>query len=90
VFNSYKTNTLHYDASRCIDCGMCLAVCPHAVFGPSGRAVRLVRAEACMECGACQLNCPTQAIAVDSGVGCAAAMMWAALRGQKEAKCSCG
>jgi ferredoxin len=37
-----------------------------------------------MECGACQLNCPTGAIAVDSGVGCAAAMIASALRGRRE------
>jgi ferredoxin len=36
-----------------------------------------------MECGACQLNCPTAAITVDSGVGCASAMIGAALRGKK-------
>jgi hypothetical protein len=40
-----------------------------------------------MECGACQVNCPTHAIAVESGVGCAAAMICAALTGQKEATC---
>jgi len=48
-----------------------------------------------MECGACQLNCPTGAISVESGVGCAAAMIYAALTGKKEATCgktdsSCG
>jgi hypothetical protein len=40
-----------------------------------------------MECGACQLNCPSGAIAVDSGVGCAAAMIKAALRGKDEVVC---
>jgi len=49
--------------------------------------VRLQRAEACMECGACQINCPTGAVTVDSGVGCAAAMIRAALTRQKEATC---
>lgn len=52
---------------------------------------RLKKPEACMECGACQLNCPTEAINVDSGVGCASAMITAALGGQKleEATCDC-
>jgi hypothetical protein len=36
-----------------------------------------------MECDACQLNCLYQAIQVESGVGCASAMIGAALRGKK-------
>jgi NAD-dependent dihydropyrimidine dehydrogenase PreA subunit len=83
-------NTLEYDPSLCVNCGMCVMVCPHAVFAApgegNGRAVQLVRWEACMECGACQLNCPTGAIRVDSGVGCAAAMIAGALTG-KEPTC---
>jgi ferredoxin len=51
---------------------------------------QLVRPDACTECGACQLNCPTGAIVVDSGVGCAAAMIRAALRGEEEASCGSG
>ena len=96
MFNSYTTNTLKYDPELCANCGMCIAVCPHGVFAPDGNAVQLVRPTACMECGACQLNCPTGAITVDSGVGCATAMIYAALRGQKEVTCgdtaqpSCG
>ncbi len=87
MFNSYLSNTLKYDPELCANCGMCMDVCPHGVFAPDGNAVRLVRPAACMECGACQLNCPTGAIAVDSGVGCATAMIYAALRGQKEVTC---
>ena len=34
----------------------------------------------------CKLNCPTGAITVDSGVGCAAAMILAAVTGKKEGK----
>jgi hypothetical protein len=43
-----------------------------------------------MECGACMLNCVTGAIRVESGVGCASAMIRSALKGEKEAACSCG
>ncbi|MFZ1946581.1 MAG: mercury methylation ferredoxin HgcB [bacterium] len=82
-------NTLEYDQSLCSGCGMCATVCPHAVFAMDGRKARLADPDACMECGACQVNCPAGAIKVDSGVGCAAAMIWAALRGRKEPVCGC-
>ncbi len=80
-------NTLEYDPELCIGCAMCTIVCPHAVFAMNDGMAQLVRAQACMECGACQRNCPTGAITVDSGVGCAAAMIRAALTGRKEASC---
>jgi NAD-dependent dihydropyrimidine dehydrogenase PreA subunit len=80
-------NTLAYDAGLCVNCGLCSIVCPHGVFTAGERVARLVRAEACMECGACQRNCPTGAIVVDSGVGCAAAMIRAALTGKREVTC---
>ena len=82
-----QINTLEYDPGLCINCGMCSIVCPHGVFAPNGRVAQLVRPEACMECGACELNCPTGAITVESGVGCAAAMIASALRGRREVSC---
>lgn len=81
-------NTLQYHSELCIGCGICSIVCPQGVFASDSTDIaELVCPEACMECGACQLNCPTDAIMVDSGVGCAAAMMFAALTGKKEAAC---
>ena len=82
-----RRNTLAFNVAACINCGMCSAVCPQGVFTPGARRVRIVRADACMECGACQRNCPTVALQVDSGVGCAAAMINAALRGLTEPSC---
>jgi NAD-dependent dihydropyrimidine dehydrogenase PreA subunit len=84
---STSMNTLEYNPELCINCGLCSIVCPHAVFASNDRVAQLVRPEACMECGACWLNCPTGAITVDSGVGCAAAMIYAALTGKKEPTC---
>ena len=89
MFNQYSKNTLALDQEQCIGCGMCVMVCPHGVFELKNGLANIVRYEACMECGACQLNCPSGAITVDSGVGCAYAMIKAALRGKKEVSC-CG
>ena len=80
-------NTLRYDPALCIGCGMCSITCPHAVFACSDGRAQLVRPDSCMECGSCQRNCPTGAITVNSGVGCAAAMIRAALLRRKEATC---
>lgn len=80
-------NTLRYLPGRCVNCGRCSEVCPHRVFRPGERKAVLDAPHRCMECGACQLNCPVGAILVDSGVGCAAAMIRAALTGSKEVTC---
>jgi NAD-dependent dihydropyrimidine dehydrogenase PreA subunit len=89
MFNAYIENTLTYDPSRCNGCGKCVEVCPHGVYEMDGRLAVLAHKEACMECGACQLNCITGSIHVESGVGCATAMIQAALKGSKEVECSC-
>jgi NAD-dependent dihydropyrimidine dehydrogenase PreA subunit len=87
MVNLYAINTLKYDRELCNNCGMCTTVCPHGVFEQGANKAELANPEACMECGACQKNCPTGALTVDSGVGCAAAMIMAALTGRKEAIC---
>jgi NAD-dependent dihydropyrimidine dehydrogenase PreA subunit len=89
MLNAYLENTLVYNPELCNGCGLCVDVCPHEVFEMDGRKASLARSQACMECGACQLNCVTAAIAVESGVGCASAMIRAALTGQREATCGC-
>ncbi len=89
MLNAYLTNTLEYKPELCNGCAMCVAVCPHAVFAMDDRKAVLVRRQACMECGACQINCVTGAISVQSGVGCATAMIQSALSGKKEVSCDC-
>ncbi|QLC50723.1 ferredoxin family protein [Methanolobus zinderi] len=91
MFDSYNENTLQYYPEKCINCLMCTQVCPHGVFTGGGEHVELKRPSSCMECGACAMNCPVQAIEVQSGVGCAWAMIRAALRGKDmdSADCCC-
>jgi NAD-dependent dihydropyrimidine dehydrogenase PreA subunit len=67
--------TLRFDVEKCTGCGQCALVCPHGVFVMSGNRATLADRGACMECGACALNCAFGAIEVDSGVGCAAAII---------------
>jgi NAD-dependent dihydropyrimidine dehydrogenase PreA subunit len=92
MFDSYTENTLRLDPGRCINCKRCMVVCPHEVFAEGSGHVELARPNDCMECGACAKNCPVQAIKVLSGVGCAWAMIAAAIRGRDmdSAECVCG
>ena len=80
--------TLRFQEEKCTGCGVCLTVCPHDVLIPNNGKVKVKNRDACMECGACSRNCPTGAIAVKAGVGCAAAVINAAL-GRKNNSCCC-
>ncbi len=80
--------TLQLDAEKCTGCGTCLEVCPQAVLARENGKVRIQDRDACMECGACSRNCPVEAITVKAGVGCAAAVINAAL-GRSGSGCCC-
>lgn len=80
--------TLQLDAEQCVGCGLCVAVCPHAVFAIKEKRAKIIDRDACMECGACARNCPAEAIDVKSGVGCAAGVIQGILRGT-EPTCDC-
>ncbi len=80
--------SLQLNSQRCIGCGMCVVVCPHAVFEMNAKKARIANLDGCMECGACAKNCPTTAITVHAGIGCVKAIIKAAVRGT-EPTCTC-
>jgi Fe-S-cluster-containing hydrogenase component 2 len=55
----------------------------------NGKSALIIDRDACMECGSCSQNCPAGAISVQSGVGCAAAVI-NSLLGRNGGECCCG
>jgi len=84
-----NVTTLTLDTGKCTGCRRCTEVCPHGVFEIANKRALIADKDACMECGACALNCPANAIAVNAGVGCAAAIIMGWLTGS-EPSCDCG
>jgi len=83
-----NVTTLRLDREKCTGCGMCLVVCPHPVLSMTDGHAWIQNRDACMECGACAQNCPTEAVTVQAGVGCAQAVINAAL-GRSSSSCCC-
>jgi len=67
--------TLELSQDKCTGCGRCVDVCPHEVFLIRDKKAVIIDRDRCMECGACANNCEFGALKVDSGVGCAAAII---------------
>lgn len=82
-----NVTTLQLDEEKCIGCGMCAIVCPHAVFSINNKLAKIENKDACMECGACAQNCVANALSVQAGVGCAAAVINSALG--RDSACCC-
>ncbi len=70
-----KVTTLQYAPDKCAGCGRCVEVCPQGVFVMRGKRAAVTDKDLCMECGACAMNCEFGALLVNSGVGCAAALI---------------
>ena len=83
-----NVTTLTYAAEKCTGCGRCVEICPHNVFVLQERRAQITDRDRCMECGACALNCDFGALAVNSGVGCAAALINSMITGG-EPSCDC-
>jgi ferredoxin len=81
--------TLQVFPEKCTGCGMCIEVCPHSVFTMKDKKVSVADRDRCMECGACAKNCDFDAISVNAGVGCAAAVINGIMNGT-EPSCDCG
>lgn len=82
-----NVTSLKLDTDKCNGCKMCLEVCPHAVFVVDNRKSQIVDRDACMECGACMQNCESGALAVNAGVGCAAAIIYGAIKATEATCC---
>ena len=80
-------NTLEYDVDKCTGCKMCVIVCPHRIFQIEGKKAVVTAKDKCIECGACMRNCAFEAIKVDAGPGCAAAVLASKFGGKKEVCC---
>lgn len=83
-----NVSTLHMNDEKCTGCGMCLEVCPRAVFARNNGRATIANRDACIECGACQRNCAFGALSVRAGVGCAQAIINAALGRTGSACCT--
>jgi len=80
--------TIKYSPELCTGCRRCVEVCPHGVFIMKEKKASVVDRDLCMECGACANNCEFGALQVDSGVGCAAAIINSMIYGG-EPTCDC-
>ena len=83
-----NVSSLKLDREACTGCGRCIEVCPREVLMLQNKKAEILDLDACMECGACAMNCSFGAISVNSGVGCAAAIIQGKLKGTPP-ECGC-
>ncbi len=78
-----------YGDDSCLDCGACDGT-EACLFETSSRRAAIIDRDVCIECGACALNCPVDAIRVQTGTGCAAAVLLGALGRSNECSAASG
>jgi len=50
--------------SRCVECNICVKVCPANVFDATGGVPVIARQDDCQTCFLCEIYCPTDALYV--------------------------
>jgi len=61
------SETVVWDEAKCVQCGLCLSLCPRGVFQHDADWKIRVEVEACRPCERCGDACPTQAIQAPRG-----------------------
>ncbi len=52
------------DFDKCIDCKICVQLCPMGVFRDEGEKVSVNKPDDCIICRGCEAACPIEAITV--------------------------
>ena len=55
------------DKMKCINCKICIDICPYEVFDENDGHADVIRPENCIECGECVRNCENDAIKLIGG-----------------------
>ncbi|MBC7115104.1 MAG: L-aspartate semialdehyde sulfurtransferase ferredoxin [Archaeoglobi archaeon] len=55
---------LEHDREKCINCGLCISICPTSVFSFNTDFVLELNEERCVQCGICVSSCPHGALSL--------------------------
>jgi ferredoxin len=62
-----SADALVWDEAKCVQCGLCVSLCPRGVFRRNADWTIRVDAGACRPCGRCRDACPVQSIQTPRG-----------------------
>lgn len=77
---------IQIDQEKCVQCGMCLEVCPFGLPVRQNESYVISKIEMCTECSACKKNCPVGAIIMNEQKGCGC--LWD-VKSRKKTQSSC-